>query len=138
IVTKAGGNSTHGDALFLGRPGELQSTTFSADQQCPASVASCVVPRANGSDVAIVPPDIPDALAQGSFAVGGPMVRDRTHYFVAGDITHQDRTASIATPLVPAGTTYVGNYRQALANGRVDHKVNASHSLMARVNLDRF
>ena len=42
----------------------MQSTLFSADQQCPASVASCVPPRANGAATPIVPPDIPDSLAK--------------------------------------------------------------------------
>ena len=60
------------------------------------------------------------------------------HYFAAVDFTHQDRTAPITTPLVPAGTTIVGRYRQALVDGRVDHKVNDRHSLMIRGNLDRF
>src|SRR5204863_2706918 len=58
--------------------------------------------------------------------------------FIAGDYTHQDRTAAITSPLVVAGTTILGNYRQALVNGRLDHKINASHSLMVRLNLDRF
>ena len=138
VVTKAGGNVTHGEALFLGRPGGMQSTRFSADQQCPSSVSSCVAPTTNGVATAIVPPDIPDSLAQGSFAVGGAFVPDRTHYFVAADLTHQDRTASLTTPLVAPGTTYLGNYRQALLDGRLDHKLNADNSLMARFNLDRF
>ncbi len=138
VVTKSGSNVTHGEALFLGRPGGMQSTAFSADQQCPSSIASCVPPRANGSATSIVPPDIPDSLAQGSFAIGGAFVPDRTHYFVAADYTHQDRTASITSPLVPANTTVLGNYRQALVNARLDHKFDNSNALMARVNLDRF
>ena len=40
VVTKSGSNVTHGEALFLGRPGGMQSTAFSADQQCPSSIAS--------------------------------------------------------------------------------------------------
>ncbi|HEX3702260.1 MAG TPA: TonB-dependent receptor [Vicinamibacterales bacterium] len=138
VVTKSGGNVTHGEALFLGRPGGMQSTVFSADQQCPSSVSSCVPPKTNGAATPLVPPDIPDSLGQGSFAVGGAFVPDRTHYFVAADYTHQDRTASLTSPLVPAGTTVLGNYRQALLNGRLDHKIDANNSLMARFNLDRF
>jgi carboxypeptidase family protein len=138
IVTKSGANTTHGEALFLGRPGGMQATTFSASQQCPSSISTCVPPTSNGAAAAIVPPDIPDSLGQGSFALGGALVRDRTHYFVAADYTHQDRTATITSPLVAAGSTIVGAYRQALVDGRVDHRINPSNSLMARVNLDRF
>jgi Carboxypeptidase regulatory-like domain/TonB dependent receptor len=138
VVTKSGTNSTHGDALFLGRPGGLQSTTFSADAQCPSSVGTCVPPTTNGVATPLVPPDIPDSLGQGSFAIGGPLVKDRTQYFVAADFTNQDRTAGITTPLVAAGTTYQGNYQQGLVDGRLDHKINATNTLMARVNMDRF
>jgi outer membrane receptor protein involved in Fe transport len=119
IVTKAGTNAAHGEALVLGRPGGLQPSSFA-------------------DDASVGPPDIPDSLLQVSLAIGGALAPDRTHYFFAGDLTRQDRTASISTPLVPAGTTFVGNYRQALANARLDHKLTAGQSLMARVNLDRF
>jgi hypothetical protein len=138
IVTKAGTNTTRGEALFLGRPGGGQPKSFSADLQCPPSIPTCIVPTRSGAPVAIVPPDIPDSLAQGSFAVGGPIVRDKTHYFAAGDLTYQDRTAAVTTPLVTPGATVVGNYRQALVDGRVDHAMSNRHSLMFRGNLDRF
>ncbi len=138
IVTKSGTNTTRGEALFLGRPGGAQSTSLSADAQCPESVPTCVPPTANGAVVNLVPPDIPDSLAQGSFGVGGAFVPDRTHYFVAGDGTWQDRTAAITSPLVPAGSTYLGHYRQALLDGRIDQTLTSANALMARFNLDRF
>ena len=138
IVTKAGSNAMHGDALILGRPGGPQSSTLSTDSQCPSSISTCVPPTANGVATPILPPDTPDSLVQGSFAVGGAITPNRTHYFVAVDLTRQDRTAAIASPLVAAGTTTVGFYRQALFNGRVDYKLRPADTLMARINLDRF
>jgi hypothetical protein len=138
IVTKAGSNTLHGEGLFAGRPGGMQATPFSADAQCPASIPTCVPPISNGAPVALVPPDIPDSLGQVSFAVGGPIVQNRTQYFAAGDYTAQDRTAAITTPLVPTGTTYLGHYRQGLLDGRVDHQATAATALMVRANVDRF
>jgi hypothetical protein len=138
IVTKAGTNAVHGEGLFVGRPGDMQSSSFSADAQCAPSVTTCVPPVSNGTPVSLVPPDIPDSLAQMSFALGGPILRDRTQYFVAGDYTLQDRRAAITTPLVPAGTTYLGNYRQGLLDGRVDHQLAPGQALMFRANVDRF
>jgi len=108
IVTKAGTNATHGEGLLLGRPGGLQAKTLGTSAQCPASVTTCLPPTTNGAPAAIVAPDIPDSLAQVSGALGGAIIKDRMHYFGAFDYTHQDRTAPITTPLVPAGTTYLG------------------------------
>jgi hypothetical protein len=117
IVTRGGSNALHGEALLLDRPGSLQARRLN-DQ--------------------VLAPDIPDALTQLSGSLGGPIVRDRTHYFAAFDYTHQNRTAPITTPLVPAGTSVEGHYRQALVDARVDHRLSPSNSLMTRANVDRF
>ena len=137
IVTKSGTNITHGDVLFLGRPGGLQPTTLPADNQCPPSVATCVPPTSGGAATPIIPPDIPDALAQESFALGGAIVQNKTHYFLAADYTRQNRTAAITTPLSPV-SSIVGHYDQVLVDGRLDQKVNDRTSVMARVNVDWF
>jgi hypothetical protein len=117
IVTRAGTNDVHGDLLVLGRPGAWQATTLPGG---------------------LLPPDIPDALAQGSFAFGAPLVKDQTFVFAAGDYTHQNRSAPITSPLAPDGTTIVGKYRQALMDVRIDHRLSAAHAAMFRANLDRF
>jgi Carboxypeptidase regulatory-like domain len=142
IVTKSGSNDLHGDGLFIGRPGGLQPKTFSAGEQCAPSVGTCVAPTTNGVATPIVPPDIPDSLGQGSFSLGGAIAKDRTYYFMAGDFTNQNRTAAITSPvLVPAGETsigYIGTYQQGLFDGRLDHRISNTNSLMVRFNLDRF
>ena len=80
---------------------------------------------------------MPDSLLQGAFAIGGAITQNRTHYFVAGDFSSQNRTAPITTPLALPGTTYEGKFRRALVSARLDHKLNAAQSLMVRLNLDR-
>ena len=85
---------------------------------------------------------MPDALNQVSGSIGGPIVKDKTFFFAAADYTRQDRTTFLSpTPLRSAAggrRIYVGNYRQALVNARLDHKLNAAQTLMVRVNVDRF
>ena len=125
IVTKSGTNVAHGQALYLGRPGSWQTTT------------------AGAGSTAIAPPDVPDVLHQVSGAAGGPLVRDRTFIFAAADYTRQDRTAYFSSnpatqALLGGQTSYTGNYRQGLVDVRLDHKLDAAHTLMARFNLDRF
>src|SRR6187401_2052688 len=141
IVTKSGTNSHRGEGIYLGRPGGMQAKTFSTDGYCPPSVPTCVTPA---TLQAINPADLPDELHQGSGSIGGPIVKDKTFYFVTGDYTHQDRTTYLSPTLPsfvlpPDGSLeYVGHYRQKLFNGRVDHKLSPAQSLMFRVNYDHF
>lgn len=140
IVTKSGTNALHGEALYLARP-DVQARTFGTEGFCPPSVATCVTPP---TLQAINPADVPDLLNQFSGTVGAPIVKDRTFVFASGDYTMQDRTTYLSPSLPsfvlpPDGSlTYVGHYRQGLANVRVDHKLSPAHSLMARVNYDHF
>src|SRR5688572_8751138 len=108
IVTKSGSNTMRGEAMILGRPGGPQPSSLSTDAHCPSSVSTCVPPVTAGVMAPILLPNSPDSLVQGSFAIGGAITPDRTHYFAAGDVTRQNRTAAITTPLVPPGTTTVG------------------------------
>lgn len=140
IVTKSGGNDFHGELLYMGRPGAWQAKTFDTTGFCPPSVASCVVPTTLTN---INPADTPDVLNQFSGSIGGALQKDKTFFFAAGDYTAQDRTTFLSATL-PAfvlnngSLEYTGNYRQKLFNGRLDHTLNPSQSMMLRVNTDNF
>jgi len=142
IVTKSGTNAVHGEALVLSRPGgDLQAKEFATKGFCPDSTPSCITP---GTLTAISPVDIPDKLAQLSGSIGGPIVKDRTFFFLTSDYTWQDRTTFLSPTLpsfvLPAdgNLEYTGHYRQFLADARLDHKLTPSQNLMLRVNVDRF
>lgn len=141
IVTKSGTNALHGEALFLGRPGDWQADTFSTKGFCPPSLPSCVTPSTLKS---ISPVDIPDSLRQGSGSIGGPIVQDRTFFFATLDYTHQNRTTFLSSSLpsfvLPADghLDYTGHYRQTLFDGRLDHRFTPAQTLMVRANVDRF
>jgi hypothetical protein len=142
LVTKSGTNTLHGDGLYMVRPGgSAQARSFSTDNFCPSSVSTCTTPTTLNT---VSPVDIPDTLNQGSLSVGGPLVRDKTFFFIAGDYTSQNRTAPLSSSLpsfvLPAdgSLSYTGQYRQALVDARVDQKITDSQNLMARFNLDRF
>jgi hypothetical protein len=141
IVTKSGTNSLHGEGLFMIRPGDWQAKKFSTKNFCPPSVPTCDKPP---SLAAISPVDIPDALQQVSGSVGGPIVKDKTFFFATTDYTRQDRTTFLSSTLpaflLPANgrLDYTGHYRQFLFDGRLDHKLTSSQTLMARFNIDRF
>lgn len=143
IVTKSGTNAFHGDGLFLYRPGgSWQARSFSTAGFCPASVwSSCNAPATLSS---ILPVDIPDTLAQASGTVGGPIIKDRTFFFLTAERTYQNRTTSLSSTLpaflLPANgdREYTGHYRQTIFDGRLDHKFTETQNLMWRFNFDRF
>jgi hypothetical protein len=140
IVTKSGTNDVHGEGLFMARPGGLQAKSFGTDGYCAPEVPTCTTPP---TLQAMNPADTPDELNQYSATVGAPFKKDKTFFFGTVDYTMQDRTTflSPALPsfLIPDGRLdYVGHYRQALGNFRVDHRLSATNTLMGRVNFDRF
>jgi outer membrane receptor protein involved in Fe transport len=139
IVTKSGTNVLHGEGLFMSRPGGAQSRSFSPDSFCPSSIPSCTTPTNLES---ISPVDIPDSLSQISGSVGGAVVKDKTFFFAAADYTRQNRVTALSSSLPSfvlenGSLRYTGEYRQKLIDARVDHKLNATQSLMFRFNSDR-
>jgi hypothetical protein len=141
IVTKSGTNALHGEVLYMNRLGSMQAKRFSTSGYCAPPVPSCVTPT---TLVAINPVDIPDALSQYSGSIGGPLVKDRTFFFLTADHTRQDRTTFLSSSLpvfvLPADgdLAYTGHYRQTLFNGRLDHQLTSTQTLMLRANVDRF
>jgi hypothetical protein len=141
IVTKSGTNNFGGEALFMVRPGGWQAKTFSTSGFCPPSVDTCVTPSTLR---AVNPVDVPDALSQYSATFGGPLIKDKTFFFVSSDYTRQNRTTFLSTNLpafvLPAdgNLAYTGHYRQTLFNGRLDHMLTPKETLMLRLNLDKF
>jgi outer membrane receptor protein involved in Fe transport len=131
IVTKSGTNNMHGELLYMNRLGGMQAKTLSTSGFCPPSVPTC--DRASKTLRAINPVDIPDLLNQYSGSLGGPIVKDRTFFFLTTDYTLQNRTTSLNGDL-----GYTGHYRQSLFNGRIDHQLTSSQTLMLRANVDRF
>ena len=70
--------------------------------------------------------------------------KDKTFAFATADYTAQNRTTFLSNTLPafvlpPDGSLeYVGHYRQTLFNGRLDHKLTPSQTLMVRGNYDHF
>ena len=126
---------------FCTGPGSWQAETFPTKNFCPPSVSTCVTPT---TLQAINPVDIPDQLSQVSGTIGGPIVKDKTFFFVTTDYTWQNRTTflspTLPTFVLPADGSldWTGHYRQFLFNGRLDHKLTSKQTLMFRFNIDRF
>lgn len=111
VVTKTGTNAYHGDLLGLWRPAGIQARN-------PLSIRRTA-----------------DRLSQVSGAISGPVTEDRTHFFVSAEHSHQNRDATITSPLAPG--EFTGRMRQWLFITRLDHEINARNLLTGRFNLDR-
>jgi len=112
IVTRTGTNDFRGDVLFMWRPGGIQAANPLASQRTE------------------------DVLYQVAGAVSGPIVRDHSHFFVAGEYNHQNRDSTITSPLAPG--IFTGEYRQGLIQARFDDQLTGHHTLSGRLNLDSF
>ncbi|HVB37742.1 MAG TPA: carboxypeptidase regulatory-like domain-containing protein, partial [Vicinamibacterales bacterium] len=110
IVTKSGTNTLHGDLLGMWMPGALEA-------KAPLAATSNA-----------------DRLGQGSFAIGGPIRKDRTYYFLSGEYTSQLRDSTVTSALAPG--VYTGRGRRGLFDGRVDDKIDETNTLTAQFNAD--
>jgi hypothetical protein len=111
VVTKAGGNDFHGDFLLLWRPPGIEA-------RAPLATAST-----------------PDSLWQGSAAVTGPIVKNKTQFSLATEINRQQRDSVITSALAPG--IFGGEVDQELAMARIDHQINDHNALAFRSNLDK-
>ena len=112
LVTRAGANTWHGDAIGLWRPGGIQARSPMSDRRTA------------------------DRLEQVSGSLSGPVSRDRTQFLVAGETSRQRRDSTITSPLGPG--TFTGNYDPFLLFGRIDHQFSDRHLAGLRLNADRF
>jgi hypothetical protein len=121
IVTKSGGNDLHGEVLGLFRP----SATA-------AKLSGFTAPTAaNGNSITS------DSLEQTSASLGGPIGSSgRTHFFLSGEYSWQDRTSPVISPVAPG--PFVGHYRGWLAFARLDHQIDDRNTLFFRGNVDSF
>jgi hypothetical protein len=120
IVTQSGGDKLHGQALGMWRP---EGTSASLSGFTPQNAAS-------GNDVTS------DTLGQGAGSLSGPLWDKKTHYFAAGEYSHQDRVSPVTSPLAPGN--FVGKYRGGLGSVRLDRQLTDKNNVFLRAGFDIF
>src|SRR5260370_15016750 len=121
IVSKSGSNHFHGEVLELWRPSGTEA----------ALSGFTTTNAASGNDITS------DTLGQSAVSLGGPVGRGgRTHFFVAGEFSRQDRASPVISPVAPG--SFVGHYRGWLGFLRLDHQINDRNNLFFRSNVDGF
>lgn len=120
VVTKSGGNQYHGELLGAFRPAGTAAT-----------LSGFTPSNANGNSITS------DSLKQFSAALGGPLGRaQRTHFFLSGEYTWEDRTSPITNKIAPG--SFEGHYRGWLGLARIDHQISERNNLFFRSNADNF
>jgi hypothetical protein len=98
IVTRSGSNDFHGQFLELWCPAETE-----------ASLSGFMTTNAaSGNDITS------DTLGQTSLAISGPVLSQKTHFFLAGEWNREARASPVTSPLAPG--TFVGHYRGCSAS----------------------
>jgi hypothetical protein len=121
IVTKGGGSKIHGEVGETWRPSATEAALSGFNSTTAAS----------GNDVTS------DTLGQTQAALSGPVGTDgRTHFFVDGEFSRQDRASPIISPVAPG--SFVGHYRGGLAFLRLDHQINDKNTIFFRSLFDGF
>ncbi|HEY6331608.1 MAG TPA: TonB-dependent receptor, partial [Blastocatellia bacterium] len=111
VITLSGTNTFHGDFLALWRPPGIQARS-------PESLERTA-----------------DRLEDYSGAFSGPIIEDRTHFFVSGEYFDQHRDSTITSPIEPGHFT--GSIHRGLFLSRLDHQINDTNTLTGRINFDR-
>lgn len=126
VTTKSGGNDFDGEVFFVTRPGGFLS-----------------------KETGFNPRDLSGNLVsedferyQTGFALGGPIVRDRTFFFVNAEYTRDRTTNRLVAPELGVAETISGENDFLLLTGKIDHHwtpglVTSLRANVGRVELER-
>jgi len=121
IVTKAGGDKYHGNVVGTFRP---SATAADLSGFTPTTATS-------GNQLTS------DELYQPALSFGGPIGHEnRTHFFITGEYTWENKVSPITNVLAPGG--FKGKYRDWMALARLDHQINQANNIFLRLNGDHF
>jgi hypothetical protein len=114
-ITKSGTNDFRGSAFMNGRPGAIDA----------------------GNPLTKANPDL--TREQWGFTIGGPIIKDKTHFLGNYEQTHQSQLANgIASPLEPnPGSPLNVPFKELKLFGKVDHQINSNNRIDFRYSLVR-
>lgn len=122
VTTKAGSNEYGGEAFFVTRPGGFGSAELDV-----------------GGLTTLFGAPVSETFSrfQGGFAVGGPIVRDQTFFFLNAEFTRDSVDNLLSSPLLAEPEVITGSNRQTLLTARLDHAWSAQLNSTLRVNHGR-
>lgn len=118
VTTRSGSNEWEGEAFYLTRPGS------SVDASSPFA----------GRDLSGNPVKDGFRRDQGGFALGGPIVEDRTFFFADVEYLKDVKDNLLSSPDLGVSETVRGENESLLFAGKVDHILNERWRLALRAN----
>jgi hypothetical protein len=119
ITSRSGGNAFSGELFYLTRPGPAIDASSPFNQR-----------DLSGNDVK-------DGFHrdQGGFAVGGPIVRDKTFFFVDAEYTRDQKDNLLDVPELGVHETVRGHNEFLFVSGKVDQRWNDRWTSSVRLNM---
>jgi outer membrane receptor protein involved in Fe transport len=129
VITKSGTNDFHGSAFVFGRDQRLNSLSFFEKQA--KDEGSC---DSSGQSVC----KSPFKQQQFGGSLGGPIVKDRSHFFVAYERNRRDDFSRVDTAgALPAEEgAFASPFRNHLLTAKIDFALGNSNNLIARYSLE--
>ncbi len=113
VISKSGTNEFHGNGFFFIRPDALDSQDFFSDQRGV---------------------DFPISQEQGGATLGGPIVHDKTFFFLAYEQTNRDGSLSVSpVPQFPDGVR-PKPVDLKLFTAKANHNIGENQSMVFRYN----
>lgn len=118
VITKSGTNALHGDGHIYFRGRNLGANNFFYNTSTASQFRRA-----------------PFFKREGGFTLGGPIIKERTFFFLSYELTHQGSPAQL-TP--PGGIITVNQpTNELLWSAKIDHQLTKKHRLSARFNVQR-
>lgn len=118
VTTRSGSNEWEGEAFYLTRPGP------SVDASSPFA----------GRDLTGNPVKDGFRRDQGGFALGGPIIKDRTFFFADVEYLKDLKDNLLSSPDLGVNETVRGENESLLFAGKIDHVLNDRWRLALRAN----
>ena len=123
VTTKSGSNEWTGEGFYLTRPGQPIDGEFGAEVPTQRDLSGNSVKSGFQRH-------------QAGVALGGPVVRDQTFFFVNLEHTTDWKDNRLSTPGIGAQTIQ-GQNQFTYLSGRLDHRWNGQWRSTARLNVNR-
>ncbi len=136
VITKSGTNTVHGDGHFYARGRNMGASNFFYNQGGANSAGCPASDFTGGTQTSIAGCGRAKFFKhEPGFTLGGPLVKDRTFWFVSWERVHQGVPLILVPPTGTIATNQPTN--EVLWSAKFDQKLTNNHQFTVRFNAQR-